>query len=64
MSIALATKGIISVSAPQSGSLTPVPVCEPDIISYECGEKHIKGKELKPVVKTERIVTYKKKYLE
>jgi hypothetical protein len=64
MSIALATKGIISVSAPQSVLIDPIPVCEPDVASYEYGEKHMKGRELKPVVKTERRVIYKKKYLE
>lgn len=65
MSITLATKGIIFVSAPKDISgLNPIPVCEPDIISYEYGEKHMSSKELKPKVKTKRYVQYKKKYLE
>lgn len=65
MSVSLATKGIISVIMPKSISdLGPVPICEPDVISHEYGEKHMRGKELKPKVKTKRYVQYEKKYLE
>ena len=64
MSIALATKGIISVSAPQSVLLTPVPTCEPEVISYEHGTKQMTGIEMIPEIKAERRVRYKKKYLE
>ena len=64
MSIALATKGIISVSAPKSVLLTSVPVCEPDIIAYEHGEKQMTGIEIIPKIKTERRIRYEKKYLE
>jgi hypothetical protein len=66
MSVSLATKGIISVVMPKSVSdLGPVPICEPDItLLEEYGEKHMRGKELKPKMQTERRVRYEKKYLE
>lgn len=54
MSISLVTKGIISVSVLRSTSdLGPVPVCEPDIISYEYGERYMRSKELIPKIKGE-----------
>lgn len=62
MSISLATKGIIFFTATPKN--IPVSVCEPDVSSHEYGTKYMGGKELKPKIKTKRIVRYEKKYLE
>lgn len=50
MSISLATKGIIPVSA--SKDIVSFAVCEPKAIPHEYGERCVKIKELKPIMVT------------
>jgi len=55
MSIALATKGIISTSV-VSDSSQPISVCDPTILSREVGSVHLDGKEIGPSMKVKSVL--------
>lgn len=52
MSLALATRGIISGFLAVGGAALAVPVCEPEITSEEYGELrlHLSSSEIKPSI--------------
>lgn len=53
MSSLIITRGLGKCKA-EKIEYIPIAVCEPDVISYEYGEKHMTSKEIKPIMTAEK----------